>query len=211
MAGEKIAQKRVQAYVGMNVKTIQQHGSTGQKMMVSLFDTDKDGVFCEYEAIEFNRYSFTTEKGKITMREQYEGKVHTTELIYDDFEKDVLHKHNGMTLNTYRSFNFEKKDGDRAVFDARYPVGGKTTIDMVNGKVTVQGVEASRLFCTNAELTVKDSTIQDIDLRKAKLNLENTSAYAPIGSGSTDIVADGDSVINADGDSDYDVEIRKEK
>ena len=47
-------QARLEIYEGITVETVKQKGSDGQKMMVSLFDQNRDGVLDEREAAYFN-------------------------------------------------------------------------------------------------------------------------------------------------------------
>ena len=96
-----VIQERIQAYAGMSVETVKAQGSEGQKLMVSLFDKNQDGKLDKQEAEHFNNYRFKTEEGRIKMTDINDGSE--LELIYDNFEEDVLHTYNGKPLNRLRS------------------------------------------------------------------------------------------------------------
>ena len=104
------AQERVQAYAGMSVETVKAQGSEGQKLMVSLFDKNQDGKLDKQEAEHFNNYRFKTEEGKIRMTNINNGTE--LELIYDNFEEDVLHLYKGKPLNRLNSYLFKNEAGD---------------------------------------------------------------------------------------------------
>lgn len=104
------AQERVQAYAGMSVETVKAQGSEGQKLMVSLFDKNQDGKLDKQEAEHFNNYRFKTEEGKIRMTNINNGTE--LELIYDNFEEDVLHLYKGKPLNRLNSYLFKNEAGE---------------------------------------------------------------------------------------------------
>ena len=67
------AQPRLQIREGMSVEDVRKHGSEGQKLAASLFDTDgaymdsnnnwvKDGILNKKEAEYFNRFNFSSRK-----------------------------------------------------------------------------------------------------------------------------------------------------
>ena len=160
-----VIQERIQAYAGMSVETVKARGSEGQKLMVSLFDKNQDGKLDKQEAEHFNNYRFKTEEGRIKMTDINDGSE--LELIYDNFEEDVLHTYNGKPLNRLHNYLFKNKAGEGCYF-AKLTGAVKTVIDMVNGKVSVEGAKpsgigsVSSLWGNNIELTVKNSDVEEI-------------------------------------------------
>ncbi len=204
----QVAQKRIQAYSGISVETVKAHGSDGQKLMVSLFDRNHDGKLDELEAEHFNSYRFKTEEGKIRMTDINDGTE--LELIYDNFEKDVLHLYKGVTLNDLERYSFKNEAGESCYF-AKIIKAAKTVIDMVTGKVVIEGAKPSGIRCgsniygRNIELSVKDSDVSEIHIKNGTLELENTKNRGLIFDSATKVETDGKSVIKADKDSEYDI------
>lgn len=202
-------QARLEIYEGMKVETVKQKGSQGQKMMVSLFDSNWDGTLDKNEAALFNSYNFTTEKGKITMYENNEdGTRNITELKYDNFEKDVLNLHEGTPLNKPGSYNFENDKGERCFYGASMNAE-KTSIDMVTGKVTVENADSGAIWANNIDITVKNANIDQISTTNANLKLENTKNTLGFWDIATTVYTDGKSTIKADANSKYETEIEE--
>ena len=201
-------QERIQAYAGMSVETVKAQGSEGQKLMVSLFDKNQDGKLDKQEAEHFNNYRFKTEEGRIKMTDINDGSE--LELIYDNFEEDVLHTYNGKPLNRLHNYLFKNKAGEDCYF-AKLTGAVKTVIDMVNGKVTVEGAKpsgigsGSSLWGNNIELTVKNSDVEEIHIKNGSLKLENTKDKGLIFDSAVKVETDGKSTIKADKESDYDI------
>lgn len=200
-------QARLEIYEGMKVETVKQKGSQGQKMMVSLFDDNNDGTLDKKEAALFNRYNFTTEKGKITMYKNNEdGTRYITELKYDNFEKDVLCQNKGKALNSPHHFSFENNKGERCSYES-FMSAEKTSIDMVTGKVTVENADGDHIVANNIDLTVKNSDIYAIDASNTDLKLENVKRTEGFWDVATTVYTDGKSTIKADANSKYETEI----
>ncbi len=201
-------QERIQAYAGMSVETVKAQGSEGQKLMVSLFDKNQDGKLDKQEAEHFNNYRFKTEEGRIKMTDINDGSE--LELIYDNFEEDVLHTYNGKPLNRLHHYLFKNKAGEGCYF-AKLTGAVKTVIDMVNGKVSVEGAKpsgigsVSSLWGNNIELTVKNSDVEEIHIKNGSLKLENTKDKGLIFDSAVKVETDGKSTIKADKESDYDI------
>lgn len=201
-------QERIQAYAGMSVETVKAQGSEGQKLMVSLFDKNQDGKLDKQEAEHFNNYRFKTEEGRIKMTDINDGSE--LELIYDNFEEDVLHTYNGKPLNRLHNYLFKNKAGEGCYF-AKLTGAVKTVIDMVNGKVSVEGAKpsgigsVSSLWGNNIELTVKNSDVEEIHIKNGSLKLENTKDKGLIFDSAVKVETDGKSTIKADKESDYDI------
>ncbi len=202
------AQERVQAYAGMSVETVKAQGSEGQKLMVSLFDKNQDGKLDKQEAEHFNNYRFKTEEGKIRMTNINNGTE--LELIYDNFEEDVLHLYKGKPLNRLNSYLFKNEAGENCYF-SKLTDAVKTIIDMVTGKVAIEGAKPARIRCgsslwgNNIELSVKDSDVNEININNGTLELENTKNRGLIFDSATKVKTDGKSTIKADKDSEYDI------
>lgn len=202
------AQERVQAYAGMSVETVKAQGSEGQKLMVSLFDKNQDGKLDKQEAEHFNNYRFKTEEGKIRMTNINNGTE--LELIYDNFEEDVLHLYKGKPLNRLNSYIFKNEAGENCYF-SKLTDAVKTIIDMVTGKVAIEGAKPARIRCgsslwgNNIELSVKDSDVNEININNGTLELENTKNRGLIFDSATKVKTDGKSTIKADKDSEYDI------
>ena len=203
-----VIQERIQAYAGMSVETVKARGSEGQKLMVSLFDKNQDGKLDKQEAEHFNNYRFKTEEGRIKMTDINDGSE--LELIYDNFEEDVLHTYNGKPLNRLHNYLFKNKAGEGCYF-AKLTGAVKTVIDMVNGKVSVEGAKpsgigsVSSLWGNNIELTVKNSDVEEIHIKNGSLKLENTKDKGLIFDSAVKVETDGKSTIKADKESDYDI------
>lgn len=201
-------QARLEIYEGITVETVKQKGSDGQKMMVSLFDQNRDGVLDEREAAYFNSCNFKVEEGKITMYEnKNDGTKNILELKYDNFEEDILNEYNGHPLNSPHHFNFKNNKGESCAF-AKLAQATKTCIDMITGKVTIEGVKEGDTWigANNVDLTVKNSDINEIKISGGSLKLENTKDETILWDRETTIVTDGKTTIEADKNSKYKIE-----
>ena len=195
-------QARVQIYEGMSVETVKRNGSDGQKLMASLFDLDKDGKYDAAEAEAFNNCNFKTEKGKITMYNRSGYGPEDTELKYDDYEKDIAQ-------NEPDIFNFKNDKGEDCYFAS---MGNfiKVVIDMIKGKVHVEGGENGALYMNNVELTVKNSDLETISTTNSKINLQNVKDEGLLWDSATEVETDGKSIINADADSKIEIKPEEE-
>lgn len=195
-------QARVQIYEGMSVETVKRNGSDGQKLMAPLFDLDRDGKYDVGEAGLFNSCNFTTEKGKITMYNYSGYGPEVTELKYDDYEKDIA-------LNEPDIFNFKNDKGEDCYF-ASMGNFKKVVIDMIKGKVHVEGGKDGALFMNNVELTVKNSDLEKISTSNSKINLQNVKDEGLLWDSATEVETDGKSIINADADSKIEIKPEEE-
>ena len=195
-------QARVQIYEGMSVETVKRNGSDGQKLMASLFDLDKDGKYDAAEAEAFNNCNFKTEKGKITMYNRSGYGPEVTELKYDDYDKDIAQ-------NEPDIFNFKNDKGEDCYFAS---MGNfiKVVIDMIKGKVHVEGGENGALYMNNVELTVKNSDLETISTTNSKINLQNVKDEGLLWDSATEVETDGKSIINADADSKIEIKPEEE-
>ena len=190
---------------GMNVETVKKNGSDGQKLMAPLFDRNQDGVYDKNEAELFNKYRFKTEDGKITLFRYYnDGSRQITEIKYDNFEEDVLSMYNGEPLNQLHRFNFKNDKGEDCFFSslAKYT---KAVIDMVKGTVHVENADGGSIRGNNVELTLKDSDLEEVSIRNGSLNLGNMKNATLLWDSATRVSADGNSIINADENSNIEV------
>ena len=132
------------------------------------------------------------------------------ELIYDNFEEDVLHLYKGKPLNRLNSYLFKNEAGENCYF-SKLTDAVKTIIDMVTGKVAIEGAKPARIRCgsslwgNNIELSVKDSDVNEININNGTLELENTKNRGLIFDSATKVKTDGKSTIKADKDSEYDI------
>ena len=202
-------QARVQIYEGMNVETVKRNGSDGQKLMAPLFDLDSDGKYDAGEAELFNSCNFKTEKGKITMYNRSGYGPEVTELKYDDYEKDILNPYKGQALNEPDIFNFKNDKGKDCYF-ASMGNFKKVVIDMIKGKVHVEGGKDGALFMNNVELTVKNSDLETISTSNSKINLQNVKDEGLLWDSATEVKTDGKSIINADADSKIEIKPEEE-
>ena len=104
----------------------------------------------------------------------------------------------------------KNKAGEGCYF-AKLTGAVKTVIDMVNGKVSVEGAKpsgigsVSSLWGNNIELTVKNSDVEEIHIKNGSLKLENTKDKGLIFDSAVKVETDGKSTIKADKESDYDI------
>lgn len=212
MTHEVKPQARVKIYEGMSVETVKKNGSEGQKLMAPLFDVNHDGKYDGNEAAAFDSYNFKTEKGKITMYNRSECGAEITELIYDDYEKDILNQYKGEALNSPDSFTFYNDKGEFCHFGT---IGdfAKVVIDMIKGKVHVEGGNkgAYNLFANNVELTVKNSDLGEISVSGGKINLQNVKDKGLLWDSATEIQTDGETIVNADKNSKVEVTIKEDE
>ena len=76
----------------------------------------------------------------------------------------------------------------------------KRTIDLVNGKVTVEGAKGN-LYGRNIDLTVKNSDIDKIGINGGKVKLQNVKDKGLIHDSATEIKTDSKTIVNADTNS----------
>ena len=192
---------RVQIYEGMTVENVKRKGSTGQKIAVSLFDGDKNGVLNKKEAEKMNRCIFKAEKNKLTIYENRgDGTKKQLEIKYnklEDLSNSLIIIRNDASIFEwgYKKENgveIAKKMKQFIFLRDRYD---KMTIDMPAGKVSVQGAKANSISGTNIDLSVKDSDLYHIDIdADTNLNLNNVrceeTSYAPGGPTKIDVYGD---------------------
>ena len=181
-----ITEKRINAYEGIKVKTIKQNGSTGQKLAVKLFDTDRNGVLDKNEADCFNNFTFTSKPKELTMYRTVDGKKQATVIKYENIE-DL--EHSRISVNNHCSFRFGEKHylDDRnkslgCVFDSGINIDvnyKKAVVDMKNKKVAIEGNGRNNhdtdISAWGIELTLNNVDVKNIDFNDGTLNLKNTS------------------------------------
>ena len=186
MAESRIIEKKINAYEGIEVETIKQKGSTGQKLAVTLFDTDKNGVLDKTEAECFNSFTFTSKQKELTMYRTVDGKKQTTIIKYENVE-DL--KYSKIGANNRSLFLF----GGKNYFNDEDESGGYTfnsgidivvnykraIIDMKNKKVDIEGngrgSHDTGIGAYGIELTLNNVDIKHMDFNDGTLNLKNTS------------------------------------
>ena len=164
-------QARIEAYEGIELKTIKQKGSDGQKLMAPLFDTDGNGKLEGYEVEAFNNCRFKAEPGKVTVFDKYYETPNITEIKYgkDGFQGE------------YQSYQFALRNKKHyfSILGNPDATGGMITkVDLTKGKVTVENADPNyprgyEMWANNVDLTVKNSQVSSIDIYGGSLKLEN--------------------------------------
>lgn len=197
-------QAKLNLYEGISVEKVKQQGSDGQKIAVPLFDTNGNGKIEGMELDRMNRCTFKSEKNKLTIFENKgENKQEVTEINYNNVN-DLYAMHGERALNNLDTFSFGKytKDGKTAYKHNFGSVASftKRIIDLVNGKVTVEGAKGN-LYGRNIDLTVKNSDINEIGINGGKVKLQNVKDKGLIHDSATEIKTDGKTIVNADTNS----------
>lgn len=207
------AETRLHIYDGISVETVKREGSTGQKIAVSLFDEDQNGILEGYEAERMNRCNFKSEPGKLTIFEDKgDKKNRVMEIKYGNLDELYAECQNVVT-NDINSFSFGEyeKEGKKYLkyHFSKLADYEKISIDMPAGKVTVQGAKGS-LFTRDIELTVKDSDLNGIYASGGKVNLENVKNEGLLIDSATEVRTDGTTIVKGDADSNYDISTEEE-
>jgi hypothetical protein len=197
----KRAEQRMEVFKNTTVETVKKNGSSGQKLMVNLFDKDRNGILDEQEAKHFNSCRFTTEDNKITMYYTREdGTQKVTEIIYSNPEQ-ICDMYNGHALNTLSRFDFDANGKHcKAYLYADY---NKATIDMTTGTVTIEGGggSADRITGRNIKLNVTDCSLKYITMHGGELNVKNTKNVGLLWDSATKVSTDGKTIIKQDNES----------
>ena len=167
-----VAQDRVKIYEGLSVKTVQQNGSDGQKLMASVFDKDKNGFYNKEEASLFESYRFKTTKDEIYMYQRNSENPNINirikynnpnELNYLQIEED------GMSWNNKKGqrISLENAEGDYNDVDIDIP---KNQAKVSTAKNMSGNVE--KLSANNIDLIVSGD-IENIIYDNGKLELKN--------------------------------------
>lgn len=194
-------QAKVQAYEGISLKTIQQKGSDGQKIMAPLFDTDGNGKLEGLEVERFNSSIFKTEPGKVTMydRSNDSEKPFVAEITYgkeglrgeyDGWHLDVSDKHNKKSVTIYGTGT------------------GNAKIDLPKGKVVLNNINrdqfSAEVDAYGMNVETKNSKISDINIKKGDLKIKNTKSGG-LFSSAVDVTTDGKSTVTTDKNTKVDV------
>lgn len=211
------AQPRLQIREGMSVEDVRKNGSEGQKLAASLFDTDgahrdaqgnwvKDGIFNKSEAEYFNQFNFSVKNNIFTMYNRKSG--HTTEIKYNNIEdlKKVLNS----SLNEPTYINFFSENGKQKLYSGSVGLtDGKTTIDLTNRTVEVNGVTHGSIYTNGNKTIVKNSSLEVISSSSKELEIENTMNKGILWDSNTAVDIDKSTNLKVDNNSKVDIE-RKE-
>ena len=212
------AQAKLHIYEGMSVDTVKRHGSDGQKIAVTLFDTDRNGKLEGAEVTEMNDCTFKSEPNKLTIwGKQNDETISQLEIKYKNLD-ELYDTYKGRTLNfmygTSRfifSFNKYLKDGEDCCKNHFGFIGNsykKISIDMPNAKVTVDGADGN-ISGRGLDLTVKNSDAEAISTRGGKIKLENTKNKGLLWDSPTRIETDGKTAVEQDANSEVEVKNKK--
>lgn len=210
------AQPRLQIREGMSVEDVRKHGSEGQKLAASLFDTDaegkkdangnyllKDGIFNKREAEYFNRFNFSVKDGTFTMYDRESG--HVTEIKYDNIKdlKDVLNAN----VNEPTTMSLFSKNGEQKLYFGQIGLtNGKTTIDLTNRTVKVDGVTNGSIYTNGNKTTVKNSNLELISSSSKEVDIENVKYKGIFGDRETGLTVGTKTILNVDENSKVDIE-----
>lgn len=201
---------RINAYEGMKVETVKQQGSTGQKIAVSLFDENRNGILEKDEAELFNNYNFTAKKNEITMYDKANDR--TLQIKYNSLD-ELYDMYKGKPLNCLSNFFFGKymKNGQQYTKHSFGRVADykKITIDMPNAKVNVEGASGS-LYGRNIDLTVSNSDCDEIYMNGGTLNLKNVKDEGLLWDSSTDVKTDGKTKVEKDANTKAEISTRED-
>lgn len=192
-------QAKVQAYEGISLKTIQQKGSDGQKIMAPLFDTDRNGKLEGLEVERFNNCIFKSEPGKVTMYDRS-----------DDLEKpfvaEIAYGKEGLRGSYDGWGNLDVSDKHNKKSVTIYGTSGNAKIDLPKGKVTLNNLKeyVAEVFAYNMDVETKNSFISDITIKKGDLKMENTKDDN-IFSSTVNVTTDGKSTVTTDKNTKVDV------
>lgn len=200
----------------MSVEDVRKHGSEGQKLAASLFDTDaegkkdangnyllKDGIFNKREAEYFNRFNFSVKDGTFTMYDRESG--HVTEIKYDNIKdlKDVLNAN----VNEPTTMSLFSKNGEQKLYFGQIGLtNGKTTIDLTNRTVKVDGVTNGSIYTNGNKTTVKNSNLELISSSSKEVDIENVKYKGIFGDRETGLTVGTKTILNVDENSKVDIE-----
>ena len=195
-------QAKVQAYEGISLKTIQQKGSDGQKIMAPFFDTDGNGKLEGLEVKRFNNSIFKTEPGKVTMYDRSDNpeKPFVAEITYG---KEGLRGKYGETT----VLEVSDKRNKKSVKIWADGISGKAKIDLPKGKVTINNLNkdcSAYVFANGMDVETNNSVIDYIDIKRGDLKMKNTES-AGIFSSTVDVTTDGESTVTTDKNTKADV------
>lgn len=179
-------EKKCYAYDGIEVKTIQQNGSTGQKIAVTLFDIDKNGRLYYDEVERFNSYTFTSKPHELTMYRNINGEKQVTVVKYEkaeDLNTSYVNANSCFIGLKTRCIGRDISSGkglyiwqDFLDIDVDYK---KAIIDFRNKKASIEGNGRSShdnsIHASGIELTLNNVDVKEIDFNDGTLNLNNTS------------------------------------
>ncbi len=200
--------KPIQIYDGISVELVKKEGTEAQKEAVALYDEDSNGKLEGYEAEDFSNVTCELEKSqdglrklKLTM-EREDGINQVTEFTYKepkDLERCLIDGNSFRVFKTKASKFYANIVGTFK----------KATFDLVNKKVSLYGAgENSCLSADDADVKVVNSDMEYIIMEGGKLDLENTKNYRKyFPDGPTSVQTDGKTVIKADDNSEYTVDI----
>lgn len=201
-------QAKVQAYEGISLKTIQQKGSDGQKIMAPLFDTDGNGKLEGLEVKRFNSSIFKTEPGKVTMYDRSNdlAKPFVAEITYD--KGGFKGTYDGWALKVQRDDNYL---GTVEIYGT---VTGNAKINLANNTALIKDVDTksmrgAEIYSSCMDLTVKDSKVAIIDMCGGdSLKLKNTKDNGILDTKTRVNVYDSKTAVNADDKSKVNVNER---
>lgn len=213
------AQAKLHIYEGMSVDTVKRDGSDGQKIAVTLFDTDGNGKLEGAEVTRMNNCTFKSEPNKLTIWEkqndgtksQLEIKYKNLDELYNTYKDKALNLISSFGRNISFSFNKYQKDGQEYCKNYVGFVGNsykKISIDMPNAKVTVDGADGN-IYGRDIDLTVKNSDAEKISTHGGKIKLENTKNKGLLWDSPTRVKTNGKTVVKQDANSE--AEVRTEK
>ncbi len=202
----------IKIYDGISVELIKKEGTEAQKEAVALYDEDNNGKLEGYEAEDFSNVTCELEKSQ------------------DGFRKLKLTMEREDGINQVTEFTYkESKDLERCLIDGNYftvfrtkaskfyaSIAGifkKATFDLVNNKVALYGAgDNSSLSADNADVKVANSDMEYIIMEGGKLDLKNTKNYRKyFPDGPTSVQTDGKTIITADDNSEYTVDILEQE
>lgn len=186
MTEPMITEKKLNAYDGIEVKTIQQNGSTGQKIAVSLFDIDGNGRLYGDEVDNFNSCTFTSKPKELTMYRNIDGKKQVTVIKYEntkDLEFSAVKKKSCCFNLNPQCVGKDVLSGENLYTDGDYIdiyVGyDKAVIDFKNKKASIEGNGRNSyddfIGARGIELTLNNVDVKYIQFNDGTLNLNNTS------------------------------------
>ncbi len=209
-------QQRLQIREGMTVEDVRKNGSDGQKLAASLFDTYaegkkdangnyilKDGIFNKSEAEYFNRFNFTVKDGSFTMYDRESG--HVTEIKYSNIDdlKEVL---NASVNEPTCISKFSKNGEQKLYFGSVGLTDGKTTIDLTNRTVDVNGATHGSIYTNGDKTTVKNSNLELISSSAKELDIQNVKNEGLIWDSKTGVDISKNTKLNVDNNSKVDIE-----
>ena len=196
-------QAKVQAYEGISLKTIQQKGSDGQKIMAPLFDTDRNGKLEGLEVERFNNCIFKSEPGKVTMYDRTNDpeKPFVAEITYG--KEGLRGEYRGKDYESTLDVSDKRNKKSVTIYDI---YSGKAKIDLPKGKVTLNNLDGfdASVFADGMDVETNNSVIDYIDIKRGDLKMKNTESGG-IFSSTVDVTTDGKSTVTTDKNTKADV------